>query len=114
MPRSKEAKRRPNGSGRIYKQNGVYYLQYRLADGKRKSITLHNECGEKIADLREAEKAAKLFLEPLHKINEIKSREDAQIFSSSTIRKNEDAIFLSVPDRGRTAHRMLGKNRDIS
>ena len=106
MPRSKEAKRRPNGSGRIYKQNGVYYLQYRLADGKRKSITLHNECGEKIADLREAEKAAKLFLEPLHKINEIKSREEylqekakLKKLAARAIIRLEDAfqLFLEKP-----------------
>ncbi len=76
MPKIKELKRRPNGAGRIYKQNGVYYLQYRLENGSRKSITLRTPAGDKITELREAEKAAKIYLEPLRKLNEIKSREE--------------------------------------
>lgn len=76
MPRTKEQKRRPNGAGRIYKQNGIYYLQYRLENGKRKSVTLRNASGEKISELRDAEKAAKEYLEPLRKLDAIKSREE--------------------------------------
>ena len=74
MPKNKELKRRANGTGRVYKQNGVYYLQYRLPDGSRKSVTLKDEKGEKITDLRKAETAARKYLEPFRKINEIDNR----------------------------------------
>ncbi|MDD5729168.1 MAG: tyrosine-type recombinase/integrase [Victivallales bacterium] len=74
MSQTKDS-RRANGSGRIYKANGVYYLQYRL-DSKRKSITLKTQDGNKITKLREAEKAARKYLEPLHSIKEIETREE--------------------------------------
>ena len=44
MPRTKGTKRRANGTGRVYKSNGVYYLQYRLPNGSRKSVTLKADC----------------------------------------------------------------------
>ena len=74
MPRTKGTKRRANGTGRVYKQNGVYYFQYRLPNGTRKSVTLRDEKGEKITDLRKAETAARKYLEPFRKINEIDNR----------------------------------------
>ena len=74
MPRTQGTKRRANGTGRVYKQNGVYYLQYRLPNGTRKSVTLKDEKGEKLTDLRKAETAARKYLEPFRKINEIDNR----------------------------------------
>jgi integrase len=74
MSKTKDS-RRANGSGRIYKANGVYYLQYRL-DGKRKSVTLKSPDGKRITKLREAEKAARKYLEPLQTIKEIETREE--------------------------------------
>ena len=74
MSRSKETKRRANGCGRVYKVKDTYYLQYSTTDGKRKSITLRNEQGEKITEEREAQQAARKYLDRENKIKEIETR----------------------------------------
>lgn len=101
MSKTKDS-RRANGSGRVYKANGVYYLQYRL-DGKRKSVTLKTQDGNKISKLREAEKAAKKYLEPLQTIKEIETREeyleqkaDLRKLKAKTIITLESAIELAI------------------
>ncbi|MDD5729031.1 MAG: hypothetical protein PHV59_10760, partial [Victivallales bacterium] len=50
-------------------------MLYRL-NGKRKSITLKSPDGKRISKLREAKKAALKYLEPLHSIKEIETREE--------------------------------------
>ncbi|MDD5598022.1 MAG: hypothetical protein PHV82_08760 [Victivallaceae bacterium] len=99
--------RRANGSGRIYKANGVYYLQYRL-DGKRKSVTLKSPDGKRISKLREAEKAARKYLEPLHSIKEIETREEyleqkaeLQKLKAKTTITLESAIELALQKKHR-------------
>ena len=120
MPRTKGTKRRANGTGRVYKQNGVYYLQYRLPNGTRKSVTLKDEKGEKITDLRKAEAAARKYLEPFRKINEIDNRleyleEKAKLkqFAARTTILLEDAFerFLTKPRRKTMTEITLKINR---
>ena len=38
-------KRRARGTGRVYKENGVYLLQYTTKDHKRKAMILRDESG---------------------------------------------------------------------
>jgi len=120
MPRTKGTKRRANGTGRVYKQNGVYYLQYRLPNGTRKNVTLKDEKGEKITDLRKAEAAARKYLEPFRKINEIDNRleyleEKAKLkqFAARTTILLEDAFerFLTKPRRKTMTEITLKINR---
>ena len=120
MPRTKGTKRRANGTGRVYKQNGVYYLQYRLPNGTRKSVTLKDEKGEKITDLRKAEAAARKYLEPFRKINEIDNRLEyleekaklKQIAARTTILLEEAfERFLTKPRRKTMTEITLKINR---
>ena len=48
MPRTKGTKRRANGTGRVYKSNGVYYLQYRLPNGTLRYCEDFREFTEKV------------------------------------------------------------------
>ena len=65
--------RRARGTGRVYKENGVYLLQYTTKDHKRKAMILRDESGAKITEERRAEAAARDFLE--RKIKRIDSHE---------------------------------------
>jgi integrase len=72
----KKIKRRPKGMGRIYKVKNTYYLQYTDSEGVRKSTPLKDGNDEKVTSYRDAEEAAKVFLEYHKKIYEIDTRED--------------------------------------
>ena len=67
----KKIKRRPKGMGRIYKVKNTYYLQYTDSEGVRKSTPLKDGNDEKVTSYRDAEEAAKVFLEYHKKIYEI-------------------------------------------
>ncbi len=69
-------KRRRKGSGRIFKMQNKFYLQYTDADGNRKCAPLKTEKNEKVTNHADAEKAAQLFLERSKKLHEIETRED--------------------------------------
>ena len=43
-------KRRAKGSGRVYKENGVFLLQYTTKDHKRKAMVLKDVAGQKITE----------------------------------------------------------------
>ena len=76
MSTPKKTKRRPKGMGRIFKVKSTYYLQYTDQDGVRKCTSLKGENDEKISNYRDAEGAAKVFLEYHKKLHEIETREE--------------------------------------
>ena len=61
-------KRRSKGMGRVYKENGVFMLQYTTRDHKRKAMVLKDANGRKITEERKAESAARDFLEREHRL----------------------------------------------
>lgn len=69
-------KRRRKGTGRVFKVQGKFYLQYTDADGKRKCTPLKNGKSEKATNQADAEKAAQVFLERSKKLHEVETRED--------------------------------------
>jgi integrase len=71
-----KTKRRSKGMGRVYKENGVFFLQYTTRDHKRKAMILRESNGEKITEERRAETVAREFLEKQKKLKEIESREE--------------------------------------
>ena len=69
-------KKRPNGSGRVFKSGDNYYLQFTQRDGTRKCITLKDDSGKNITIKREAEDVAKKFLYEQQQIKEIETQEE--------------------------------------
>ena len=72
----KHPRRRNNGSGHVFKVKDSFYLQYRDLNHQRKCITLKDATGKKLTEERAAQAAAKRFLDRLHKLDEIETRED--------------------------------------
>ncbi len=69
-------KRRLKGSGHVFKIKDSFYLQYRDANHQRKCITLKDATGRNLTEERAAQAAAKYFLDRLHSLNEVETRED--------------------------------------
>ena len=69
-------KRRAKGMGRVYKENGVFFLQYTTKDHKRKAMILREKNGAKITEERRAESVAREFLEREKQLKDIETREE--------------------------------------
>ena len=87
-------KRRARGTGRVYKENGVYLLQYTTKDHKRKAMILRDESGAKITEERRAEAAARDFLE--RKIKRIDSHEKNSLPSHTSLKLSFLSSCLSL------------------
>ncbi len=71
-----EKKKRDKGTGRIFKVQNKFYLQYTDIDGKRKCTPLKTVKNESISSEDDAEKAAKIFLDKKKNLVEIETREE--------------------------------------
>lgn len=96
MTQMKE-KRRNKGSGHILKGRNCFYLQYRDLDHRRKCITLTDASGKKISEERAAQAAAKRFLERLHKLDEIETRED-YLEKKAKLKKLKARLTITLDD----------------
>ncbi|NCU26968.1 hypothetical protein EOM86_09650, partial [Candidatus Nomurabacteria bacterium] len=90
-------KRRARGMGRVYKENGVFFLQYTTKDHKRKAILLREETGEKITEERRAESVAKEFLERQKQLKEIETREE-YLEEKAKLKKLKARLTITLDD----------------
>ena len=94
---AKEMKRRAKGMGRVYKDKGVYFLQYTDKDHKRKAMILRDTQGEKITELRKAEAVAREILEKQKQLKEIESREE-YLEEKAKLKKLKARLTISLGD----------------
>ena len=92
------SKKRSNGSGSIYKRGDNFYLQYMQKDGKRKNITLKNSQGNHIRERREAEEAARKFLQEQQQLKEIETREE-YLAELKVVRKLRARLLITLDKR---------------
>ena len=89
------SRKRSNGSGSIYKRGDNFYLQYMQKDGKRKNITLKNSQGNHIRERREAEEAARKFLQEQQQLKEIETREE-YLAELKVVRKLKARLLITL------------------
>lgn len=89
------SRKRSNGSGSIYKRGDNFYLQYMQKDGKRKNITLKNSQGNHIRERREAEEAARKFLQEQQQLKEIETREE-YLAELKVVRKLRARLLITL------------------
>lgn len=114
------SKKRSNGSGSIYKRGDNFYLQYMQRDGKRKNITLKNSQGNHIRERREAEEAARKFLQEQQQLKEIETREE-YLAELKVVRKLRARLLITLdnafdlaqakPHSRETSNRVLAVSR---
>lgn len=114
------SKKRSNGSGSIYKRGDNFYLQYMQKDGKRKNITLKNSQGNHIRERREAEEAARKFLQEQQQLKEIETREE-YLAELKVVRKLKARLLITLdnafdlaqakPHSRETSNRVLAVSR---
>lgn len=90
-------KRRSKGMGRVYKENGVFMLQYTTRDHKRKAMVLKDTNGRKITEERKAESAARDFLEREHRLKEIETREE-YLEEKAKLKKLKARLTITLDD----------------
>ena len=90
-------KRRARGTGRVYKENGVYLLQYTTKDHKRKAMILRDESGAKITEERRAEAAARDFLERQKQLLDIETREE-YLEEKAKLKKLKARLTITLDD----------------
>lgn len=88
-------KKRPNGSGRVFKSGDNYYLQFTQRDGTRKCITLKDDSGKNITIKREAEDVAKKFLYEQQQIKEIETQEE-YLAQLKAVRKFKAKLLITL------------------
>jgi integrase len=93
----KEMKRRAKGTGRVYKDKGVYFLQYTDKEHRRKAMILRDKHGEKITELRKAEAVAKEIVEKMKQLKEIESREE-YLEEKARLKKLKARLTISLDD----------------
>ena len=96
---SQNSKRKQHGNGSISKNpsNGHFYLQYYDSDGKRKTITLKTANGKHITTQREAEAAAKDFLERRKRIKEVDTRTE-YLEERAKLKKLKARLTITLDD----------------
>ena len=90
-------KRRAKGSGRVYKENGVFLLQYTTKDHKRKAMVLRDTAGQKITEERKAQIAAREFLERERQLKDIETRQE-YLEEKAKLKKLKARIMISLDD----------------
>ena len=90
-------KRRAKGSGRVYKENGVFLLQYTTKDHKRKAMVLRDAAGQKITEERKAQIAAREFLERERQLKDIETRQE-YLEEKAKLKKLKARIMISLDD----------------
>lgn len=90
-------KRRAKGMGRVYKENGVFFLQYTTKDHKRKAMILREENGAKITEERRAESVAREFLERQKQLKEIETREE-YLEEKAKLKKLKARLTITLDD----------------
>ena len=83
--------------GRVYKENGVFMLQYTTRDHKRKAMVLKDTNGRKITEERKAESAARDFLEREHRLKEIETREE-YLEEKAKLKKLKARLTITLDD----------------
>ena len=83
--------------GRVYKENGVFMLQYTTRDHKRKAMVLKDANGRKITEERKAESAARDFLEREHRLKEIETREE-YLEEKAKLKKLKARLTITLDD----------------
>ncbi len=92
-----QIKRRPNRSGRVYKDKGVFYLQYTDRDKKRKAMILRDEKGEKVTNERQAETVARKFLDRYYKLKDIETKEEL-LAEKAKLKKLKARLTIPLED----------------
>ena len=90
-------KRRAKGMGRVYKENGVFFLQYTTKDHKRKAMILREENGAKITEERRAESVAREFLEREKQLKDIETREE-YLEEKAKLKKLKARLTITLDD----------------
>ena len=90
-------KRRAKGMGRVYKENGAFFLQYTTKDHKRKAMILREENGAKITEERRAESVAREFLERQKQLKEIETREE-YLEEKAKLKKLKARLTITLDD----------------
>ena len=90
-------KRRAKGSGRVYKENGVFLLQYTTKDHKRKAMVLRDAAGQKITEERKAQIAARDFLERERQLKDIETRQD-YLEEKAKLKKLKARILITLDE----------------
>ena len=90
-------RRRAKGTGRVYKENGVFLLQYTTRDHKRKAMVLKDAFGQKITEERKAQIAAREFLEREHRLKDIETRQE-YLEERAKLKRLKARITISLDD----------------
>ncbi len=90
-------KRRAKGMGRVYKENGVFMLQYTTKDHKRKAMVLRDARGEKITEERKAEAAAREFMERQKQLKDIETRSE-YLEEKAKLKKLKARLTITLDD----------------
>ena len=90
-------RRRAKGTGRVYKENGVFMLQYTTRDHKRKALVLKDSNGQKITEERKAQIAARDFLERERQLKDIETRQD-YLEEKAKLKKLKARILITLDE----------------